>query len=79
MCPLLERSFPASGLSPYIERNILQYARVDVCNAGGLTESVKVAAMAETNYIDLLFYNPLAPLLAASVHLAAAVPIFSHI
>ena len=65
---------------PYIERNILQYARVDVCNVGGLTESLKVAAMAEANYIDLLLHNPLGPICtAASVHLAAAVPNFSHL
>ncbi len=68
------------AFKPYIERNILQYARVDVCNVGGLTESVKVAAMAETNYIDLLLHNPLGPICAAaSVHLAAAVPNFSHL
>jgi galactonate dehydratase len=65
---------------PYIERNILQFARVDVCNVGGLTESMKVAAMAEANYIDLLLHNPLGPICtAASVHLAAAVPNFSHL
>ena len=65
---------------PYIERNILQYARVDVCNVGGLTESLKVAAMAEANYIDLLLHNPLGPICtAASVHLAAAIPNFSHL
>ncbi len=65
---------------PYIERNILQFARVDVCNVGGLTESLKVAAMAESNYIDLLLHNPLGPICtAASVHLAAAVPNFSHL
>ena len=68
------------AFKPYIERNILQYARVDVCNVGGLTESVKVAAMAETNYIDLLLHNPLGPICAAaSVHLAAVVPNFSHL
>ncbi|MDA0349307.1 MAG: mandelate racemase/muconate lactonizing enzyme family protein [Verrucomicrobia bacterium] len=65
---------------PYIERNILQFARVDVCNVGGLTESMKVAAMAESNYIDLLLHNPLGPICtAASVHLAAAIPNFSHL
>lgn len=68
------------AFKPYIERNILQFARVDVCNVGGLTESMKVAAMAESNYIDLLLHNPLGPICtAASVHLAAAVPNFSHL
>jgi len=68
------------AFKPYIERNILQFARVDVCNVGGLTESMKVAAMAESNYIDLLLHNPLGPICtAASVHLAAAVPYFSYL
>ncbi len=31
---------------PFIERNITQYARVDVCNVGGITEAMKVASMA---------------------------------
>ncbi|MDI1334549.1 MAG: mandelate racemase/muconate lactonizing enzyme family protein [Lacunisphaera sp.] len=68
------------AFKPYIERNILQYARVDVCNVGGLTEAMKVAAMCEANYIDLLLHNPLGPICtAASVHLAAAIPNFSHL
>lgn len=63
---------------PYIERGITQYARIDVCNVGGLTESMKVAAMAEAHYIDLMPHNPLGPVCtAATVHLAAAVPNFS--
>lgn len=66
------------AFKPFIERNLLQYARIDVCNVGGLTESMKVAAMAEANYIDLLLHNPLGPIcIAASVHLGAAVPNFA--
>lgn len=57
----------------YIERNITQFVRVDVCNIGGLTEAKKVAAMAETHYIDIMPHNPLGPICtAASIHLAAA-------
>jgi len=68
------------AFKPFIERGILQFARVDVCNVGGLTESMKVAAMAEANYIDLLLHNPLGPICtAASVHLAASIPNFSHL
>ena len=63
---------------PYIERGITQFARVDVCNVGGLTEAMKVAAMAEAHYIDLMPHNPLGPICsAATVHLAAAVPNFA--
>ncbi len=63
---------------PFIERNITQYARVDVCNVGGITEAMKVASMAESHYIDLMPHNPLGPICtAATIHLAAASPNFS--
>ena len=45
-----------------------------------MTEAMKVAAMCEANYIDLLLHNPLGPICtAASVHLAAAIPNFSYL
>ena len=63
---------------PYIERGITNYARIDICNVGGFTESMKVAGWAEAHYIDLMPHNPLGPICtAASVHLAAAVPNFA--
>ncbi|GGZ71743.1 mandelate racemase/muconate lactonizing enzyme family protein [Algibacter mikhailovii] len=63
---------------PFLEKNITQYARIDVCNVGGITESMKVAAMAEAHYIDLMPHNPLGPLCtAATIHIAAACPNFS--
>ena len=63
---------------PYIERGITNYARLDICNVGGFTESMKVAGWAEAHYIDLMPHNPLGPICtAASVQLAAAVPNFS--
>jgi galactonate dehydratase len=63
---------------PYLERGITQFARIDVCNVGGLTEGMKVAAMAEAHYIDLMPHNPLGPVCtAATVHLSAAVPNFA--
>ena len=63
---------------PYIERGITDFARIDVCNVGGLTESMKVAGMAEAHYIDLMPHNPLGPICtAATIHLAAAVPNFA--
>jgi len=63
---------------PYIEQGLTNYARVDVCNVGGLTEAVKVAGWSEAHYIDLMPHNPLGPVCtAATVHLAAAVANFS--
>jgi galactonate dehydratase len=65
---------------PYIERGITNYARVDVCNVGGLTEAMKVAGWAEAHYIDLMPHNPLGPICtAATAHLAAAVPNFASL
>ena len=63
---------------PYLARGITNFARLDVCNVGGLTESMKVASLAETHYTDLMPHNPLGPICtAATVHLAAAVPNFA--
>ncbi len=63
---------------PFIEQDITQYARVDVCNVGGLTEAKKVASLAEAHYIDLMPHNPLGPICtAATIHLAAACSNFS--
>jgi galactonate dehydratase len=66
------------GFLPYLERGLTNFARIDVCNVGGLTEAMKVASLAETHYIDLMPHNPLGPICtAATIHLAAAVPNFA--
>ena len=58
---------------PYIERGLANFARVDVCNVGGLTEAKKVAGWCEAHHIDLMPHNPSGPVCtAATVHLAAA-------
>jgi galactonate dehydratase len=63
---------------PYLEHGITQFARIDVCNVGGLTEAMKVAALAESHYIDLMPHNPLGPICtAATAHFSAAVPNFA--
>ena len=63
---------------PYIERDITQYARVDICNVGGFTEAMKVAGWCEAHYVDLMPHNPLGPICtAATVHLGAAVANFA--
>ncbi|GAB2664996.1 mandelate racemase/muconate lactonizing enzyme family protein [Vibrio panuliri] len=65
---------------PYLERGIFQYNRLDICNVGGFTEAMKIAGWSEAHYVDLLMHNPLGPICtAASVHLAAAIPNFSHV
>jgi galactonate dehydratase len=63
---------------PYVERDIAQYARIDICNVGGFTEAMKVAGWCEAHYVDLMPHNPLGPVCtAATVHMAAAAPNFA--
>ncbi len=63
---------------PYIERGIHQFNRIDICNAGGLTESMKIAGWSEAHYVDLMPHNPLGPICtAATLHFSAAVANFS--
>lgn len=56
-----------------IEEELVDFIRIDLCIAGGLTEGKKIAAMAETHLIQLLLHNPLGPVCsAASLHLDLA-------
>jgi galactonate dehydratase len=62
---------------PYIERDIHQFNRLDLCNVGGFTEAVKVAGWSEAHYVDLMPHNPLGPICtAATIHFSAAVTNF---
>ena len=63
---------------PYIERDIHQFNRIDICNVGGLTEAMKVAGWSEAHYVDMMPHNPLGPICtAATIHFSAAVANFS--
>jgi galactonate dehydratase len=63
---------------PYIEGDLHQFNRIDVCNVGGLTEAMKVAGWSEAHYVDMMPHNPLGPVCtAATVHFSAAVANFS--
>ena len=58
-----------------IEEELIDYARVDLCICGGLTEAQKIAAMCETHYIDLAVHNPIGPVAtAAFLHLCLSTP-----
>jgi galactonate dehydratase len=64
---------------PFIEEGLLNYARIDVCNVGGLSEAKKVAGWCEAHYIDIMPHNPLGPVCtAATLHLAASVSNFAQ-
>ena len=53
------------GFRQVIEEELISYARIDICNVGGLTEALKIAHWCETHYIDIAPHNPLGPVSAA--------------
>lgn len=56
-----------------LEEELVDFARIDVAIAGGITEARKIAAMAETHYIDIAVHNPIGPVsTAACLHLNLA-------
>ncbi|MCC7023093.1 MAG: mandelate racemase/muconate lactonizing enzyme family protein [Thermomicrobiales bacterium] len=68
------------AFAPFIEQGLLNYARLDVSNVGGLTEAKKIAGWCEAHYIDVMPHNPLGPVTtAATIHLAAALPNFAQL
>ena len=63
------------AFAPYIERGLIEFARIDLCNIGGFTEAMKVAGWAETHYIEVMPHDPLGPICtAATAHLLTAIP-----
>jgi L-alanine-DL-glutamate epimerase-like enolase superfamily enzyme len=60
-----------------IEEDWIDYARIDLCLVGGITEAKKIAGWCETHYIKLAVHNPLGPVSsAACLHLNLASPNF---
>ena len=49
-----------------IEEETIDYARIDLCIVGGITEALKITHWAETHYIDIVPHNPLGPVSAAA-------------
>ena len=61
-----------------IEEELADYARVDLCIVGGLTEARKIANWCETHYIKIVPHNPLGPVSAAAcLHLDIATDNFA--
>lgn len=61
-----------------LRRGAVQYVRPDVCLAGGLTHSKKIAALAEAHHVGVVPHNPLSPVsTAACIQLAACIPNFA--
>lgn len=49
-----------------IEEDLIDYCRVDLCIAGGLSEARKIAGWCETHAIKLVTHNPLGPVSTAA-------------
>lgn len=61
-----------------VENDWIDFARIDVCNVGGLTEARKIAGWCETHYIPIAPHNPLGPVsTAACLHLDLATSNFA--
>jgi galactonate dehydratase len=61
-----------------LKRGAVQYVRPDVCLAGGITQTKKIAGMAEAKYVGVVPHNPLSPVsTAACLQIAACSPNFA--
>lgn len=61
-----------------IEEELTDYARIDLCIVGGISEAKKIAGWCETHYIKLALHNPLGPVSsAACLHLNLATSNFA--
>ena len=61
-----------------IDNDLIDYARIDLCIAAGLTEGKKIAGWCEGHYIDIAVHNPLGPVAtAACVQFNLAIPNFA--
>ena len=70
-----ERGHDKWDLKDLIVTNSIDYVRPDICHCGGITEMRKIAALAETYFIDLIPHNNAGPLgSSASVHACIAMP-----
>lgn len=53
-----ERVLTKWGYAPYLNRHLIDFAQPDICACGGLTESRKIAALAEVNRIQMAPHGP---------------------
>lgn len=61
-----------------IEKDLMDYCRIDLCIGGGLTEAKKIAGWCETHYIEQAPHNPLGPVsTAACLHFDLSTPLFA--
>lgn len=72
-----ERLFTRWGFREALEKQAVAIVQPDLCHAGGILETKKIAAMAEVYYGSIAPHNPLGPIsLASGIQLAACTPNF---
>ncbi len=72
-----ERAFTKWGFREMIEGQLVDVIQPDICHDGGIKETLKIGALAETYSILVAPHNPNGPVgTAASVHAAAVMPNF---
>ncbi len=70
-----ERFVTVQEFENLLMKKAARYVRPDLCAMGGITACKKVAAIAESHYVDIVPHNPLGPVsTAACLQLDAAVP-----
>jgi L-alanine-DL-glutamate epimerase-like enolase superfamily enzyme len=68
-----ERVTTKYGFYPYLDRHLIDFAQPDLCACGGITEAVKIAAIADANRIMMAPPGPHGPAGAlANFHFDAA-------
>ena len=73
-----ERLHTIHEFQALLSRGAVQYVRPDVCLAGGISHSKKIAALAEAHNVSVVPHNPLSPVsTAACIQLAACIPNFA--
>ena len=72
-----ERLYTKWEFKDLIEKQAVAVVQPDSCQAGGILELKKIAAMAETYYIGFAPHNPYGPInTAAALHVVASTPNF---
>lgn len=72
-----ERIFGRHGFRELLEKQAVRVIQPDVARTGGITETKKIAAMADTYYIPVAPHNPNGPICTlASMHVCFTIPNF---
>jgi galactonate dehydratase len=72
-----ERLFHRKEFLPLLEAGAISVAQPDVCHAGGITETMRIGALAGTYGVSLAPHNPLGPIATmVNIHIGFALPNF---